>query len=174
MRALFFVAVLGASAGCKHDEPREPAASSAPAEETPQPRPEGEVAVGRMLLPPSQAGASKFVVEGCAAKPSEEPATRGVVTERPDHVDASALGTGIVVGHDLFHACCLKAESQTTVDGDRVTISETLSGQPCRCRCSSVQSWPPHSVGQLMAAQRPSFSFRCQALRRSIDRRSPP
>ena len=34
--------------------------------------------------------------------------------------------------------------------------------------CMTVASRPPHSVGQLMAAHRPSLSVRCQAWRRSI------
>jgi hypothetical protein len=92
------------------------------------------------MIPPEE-GKSRFVAEGCAAKPEEadKSATRGGLSgSEKDKVEASALGTGIVVSHDLAHACCLKADSVADIQGSSVVITETLSGTPCRCICSST------------------------------------
>jgi hypothetical protein len=48
------------------------------------------------------------------------------------------LPGGVRVVHEVSHACCLKSKIETGVSGSVVTITETLSGTPCRCMCSST------------------------------------
>ena len=136
--------VLLSLAACKHTEPAPETAAATPGNTAPaEPGAGGEPAqagpaapLARMMIPPSQ-GQSSFRAEGCAASSDGMPeATRALPSE--EKVEASALGTGIVVSHDLPHACCLKAESKVKIDGAQVTITETLSGTPCRCMCSST------------------------------------
>jgi hypothetical protein len=129
--------------GCAHAEP---AMTDAPATAAPVTATAAPIAtavsppatgIGRILLPPSEAGAHRTVVEGCALSPREPPpATRAV--EAPESFATSALGTGIIVSHTLPHACCLEAKTAVVVTGPHVTITETLSGTPCRCRCTST------------------------------------
>jgi hypothetical protein len=40
--------------------------------------------------------------------------------------------------HHIDHACCLSATTDVKVEADTVTLTEHLSGTPCRCRCSST------------------------------------
>ncbi len=143
MRATLFAALL-ALAACKHTEPGGDAEGSTASEQTPAASPgPGPAAPGpagtlhaRLMIPPTP-GQSRFVVEGCATTPDEPPAETRALPEA-EKVEASALGNGIVVSHVLAHACCLKAETSAVVDGAHVTITETLSGTPCRCMCSST------------------------------------
>ena len=93
-------------------------------------------ALSKLLMPPAEAGTLKFAVEGCAAKPNEESvATRALPP--PDSVQTSVLQGGVLLTHEVAHACCLSAASAVTVEGTKVVVTETLSGTPCRCRCSS-------------------------------------
>jgi hypothetical protein len=119
--------------GCAHAEPATTATTT-----TVQPAaaaPPG-ASVGKILLPPPEAGAHRSVIEGCALTREEPPATRAI--EARESFATSTLGTGIIVSHTLPHACCLKAETAVAVAGTRVSITETLTGTPCRCRCSST------------------------------------
>jgi len=99
----------------------------------------GELAAGalaRILQPPAEEGGHRFAVEGCAATPNvEPPATRGLPPE--DKVEASALEGGVLLTHEVGHACCLSAATAVVLEGNKVVVTETLSGTPCRCRCSS-------------------------------------
>ena len=99
----------------------------------------GELAAGalaKILQPPAEAGGLRFAVEGCAAKPEvEPPATRSLPP--PDKVEASALEGGVLLTHEVGHACCLSAASTVAIEGGKVVVTETFSGTPCRCRCSS-------------------------------------
>lgn len=130
---LFFAAVLALSA-CKHSEPVEDPPP-------PKPAPAGTGGGLHLFMPPEE-GKSRFQAEGCAAKPDEAEKnanTRGgMPTAADDKVTPSATGTGIIVSHDLAHACCLKADSAIDIQGSSVTITETLSGTACRCMCSST------------------------------------
>jgi hypothetical protein len=93
-------------------------------------------ALANILQPPAEAGAHRFAVEGCAATPEvEPPATRSLPP--PDKVEASALEGGVLLTHEVAHACCLSAATAVTLEGTKVVVTETLSGSPCRCRCSS-------------------------------------
>ncbi|MFT3842105.1 MAG: hypothetical protein QM723_34255 [Myxococcaceae bacterium] len=135
MRTIFFAAVLALS-GCKHSEPVD---DPPPADDT-QPKP--AAGGGLHLFMPPEEGKSRFQAEGCAAKPEEAEKnanTRGgMPTAADDKVTPSATSTGIIVSHDLAHACCLKAESAADIQGSAVVITETLSGTACRCMCSST------------------------------------
>jgi len=98
-----------------------------------------------LLLPPATAGESITRLAGCLAEADADEAagerhpavatrSRGAAPE----VAVSALGNGVVVAHDLQHACCLKGAVLTRVDGATVRVRETLSGSPCRCLCQST------------------------------------
>ncbi|MHB8879865.1 MAG: hypothetical protein ACYC8T_39755, partial [Myxococcaceae bacterium] len=45
---------------------------------------------------------------------------------------------GVILSHELSHACCLKASVTSTLEGAKLTVRETLSGSPCRCMCQST------------------------------------
>lgn len=93
-------------------------------------------ALNNLLLPPKEPGTSRFAVAGCAATPDvEPPATRALPAA--DTVQTSALEGGVLLSHEVAHACCLSATSSVAVEGTKVVVTETLSGKPCRCRCSS-------------------------------------
>lgn len=129
-----------------------PAASSAPSTPTASaqgpvegPAPVVSLPAGGLLLPPATAGESISRLAGCLSEAASDEAagarhpvvatrSRGAAPE----VAVSALGHGVIVAHDLQHACCLKGAVETRVDGATVRVRETLSGSPCRCLCRST------------------------------------
>lgn len=123
-RALFVVLALAA---CTHHEPKP----------DPEKPPENQPLLGGVLLPPAEAGGFRTAVAGCAATPEKEPeATRSALPD--ESVVATAVATGVVLTHEVPHACCLKPKTTVEVVGDKVTVTDTLEGTPCRCRCSST------------------------------------
>lgn len=102
---------------------------------------------GRILLPPTKPGESLSQFEGClaVATPSEKDgdahpestksATRG--GPAAPEVRITPTGGGLVIEHKLSHACCLTGAVETKVEGTQVTVTEKLTGDPCRCRCGS-------------------------------------
>lgn len=88
-------------------------------------------------------GAAHTTVEGCLGAANEReaarfpvpPVTRGAPTRT---VTVVPVAGGILVTHELAHACCLRSAITTRVERKRVVIAETLSGVPCRCMCSST------------------------------------
>ncbi len=135
-KGALILAALVSCTGCT----REPAkADPKTVESNDPPTGRGALAAGalaRILQPPAEEGGHHFAVEGCAATPNvEPPATRGLPPE--DKVEASALEGGVLLTHEVGHACCLSAATAVVLEGTRVVVTETLSGTPCRCRCSS-------------------------------------
>lgn len=96
------------------------------------------LALGGLLA----AGMSRTTVLGCLAAHGESDAARFPVrpptrsTAPP--VAISGIAGGILVTHELAHACCLKSEVTTHIEGTSVVVSERLYGTPCRCMCSST------------------------------------
>ena len=45
---------------------------------------------------------------------------------------------GVVVTHNVIHACCLSGAVSSSIEGNLVTISERLTGEPCKCECPST------------------------------------
>lgn len=130
MRAALAVALL--LAACTHSDPK------------PDPKPTDDGAGGGekkplmagLLIPPP-VGETRTTVDGCAAKPDEEPpASRAALPD--EKVVATPTGGGFVLSHDVPHACCLKAKTAVDVQGDKVVITDTFEGTACRCRCSST------------------------------------
>jgi hypothetical protein len=96
-----------------------------------------------LLLPPATPGDSRVAITGCLAEADEAGGARhpvAVTRSAPatPEVTVSALGNGLIVAHDLAHACCLKGEVEARVEGTTVRVIETLSGSPCRCMCHST------------------------------------
>jgi len=92
------------------------------------------------LTPPSKPGTSRFEVEGCAAHPEramDQPPARAL-PPTGTAVEVQPLRRGAMVVHELTHACCLKANVTTQLEKKVATVHETLSGNPCRCMCSST------------------------------------
>ena len=126
-------ALLLTMTSCAHQEPKTSATAPSGGAVT---GPAATVLQG-LVLPPLEAGAFNSSVSGCAAEPKrDEPATRSM--PRPEKVDVTGVSTGVVLGHVLPHACCLTAATAVAVVGGKVTITETLSGTPCRCLCDST------------------------------------
>lgn len=98
-----------------------------------------------VLVPPTTPGAAQVALDGCLAQadateesgahfPAPAP-TRG--PSKPT-VSVEALGGGVLVVHELAHGCCLQADVKSLLEGRTVTVTETLSGKSCRCRCRST------------------------------------
>ena len=102
----------------------------------------------KILLPPPNPGESVSQFEGCLAEtsPSEEDGTKYPVTVPGQTRSAppkqpfllAPTSGGVVVEHPLEHACCLRADVTTVLDGTMVKMTERLTGTPCRCRCHSI------------------------------------
>lgn len=99
---------------------------------------------GALLIPPAKAGAFTVALAGCVAEEGTESASRSAGAPGSEagtpasSVVVSATGTGIIVAHELTHACCLKARVSASVQGSNIQVSEQLSGNPCRCLCQST------------------------------------
>jgi hypothetical protein len=142
-------ALLGACShhGAKVNETPTPAAAAAPTAPPPTeaapvavaPRPASHLA--GMILPPSEIGAFRSHVAGCAAAPGGTAVADAAPARdlpAPEAVDAAGVATGLIVTHGVPHACCLTAKTTVRVDGTRVTIVDALEGAACRCRCRST------------------------------------
>jgi hypothetical protein len=103
----------------------------------------------KFVLPPPTPGMSVSKITGCltTTTPSEADATRfpapmpsgtrgGGTTRTPIQIVSTA--GGIVVDHELSHACCLRGAIDASVDGKDVLITEKLTGTACRCQCGSM------------------------------------
>lgn len=80
-------------------------------------------------------------ITGCLAEPAQEnTATRSAPTRTANAPTwrVSSLGNTVVVTHTLDHACCLQGTATATVNGAVIVVEEQLTGQPCRCMCSST------------------------------------
>lgn len=148
MRMTVMVAVVVAVSACRHDEvksegPATGAGGGGAAEVKPAVVTAASPFAGLAgrVVPPPEVGASRSAVLGCAAKPeaAEQEAgnTRGGMPVQ-EKVEAVAAGHGMIVTHDLPHACCLSAKTTAALEGTKVTVTETLEGTPCRCLCSST------------------------------------
>ncbi|MBF5042203.1 hypothetical protein FGE12_07325 [Aggregicoccus sp. 17bor-14] len=101
-----------------------------------------------VLLPPSTVGKANVAFAGCLAEPtasaeagSRFPPPAAAPTRRgaaEPAVQVSALGTGALVTHQLTHGCCLQGRVSSAIEGRTLTLTETLSGESCRCLCSST------------------------------------
>ena len=97
-------------------------------------------------LPLVLPGDSRTESEGCLtlANPETEGPTRApAVANTRGMGDGPEVGirqtpASITVTHGLHHNCCQKADVQTQVVGEKVTITETFSGATCRCNCRST------------------------------------
>lgn len=139
--------LVGAAACCsggetRDDGPTEPAPEPAEAKTEPAP-----IAGPKHhpLWPPAADREMTTRVSGCLedvaageAGARRYPATARRSGDASPEVTVSALGSGVVVTHRLDHACCLAVELSSSVQGGVVEIVEELSGEPCRCMCSST------------------------------------
>ena len=115
--------------------PTPPASSSSPAAPTPptppkpksieQPKPE-TVLSGCLTNPAARSGG------GTRATPGPERSQR-------EGVSIAALGENIEVTYRLTHNCCHQAAVETSAgQGNRIEVVVKLSGNDCRCMCSST------------------------------------
>jgi len=98
---------------------------------------------GAAPVPPAEVGASRTEAQGCLAVASEAEAARfppPPVTRAPGPppVRMTPVAGGVLVEHTLTHACCLKAVVTSHAERGTATVSESLMGNPCRCRCGST------------------------------------
>jgi len=115
--------------------PSAPAAAPAP---TPLPPGGAGLPLRRHDRPPAR-GAVRWSAEGCLAATTEAEAKR-FPTKRsvmPAVTVAPAPG-GATVVHALAHACCLRAEVSSRLEGATAVVVERLTGMRCRCMCSST------------------------------------
>ncbi|MDQ3264186.1 MAG: hypothetical protein M3Y59_11075 [Myxococcota bacterium] len=99
----------------------------------------------RLLIPPAKPGEIVADFAGClslaeataeaGARFPVPPPTRG---PNPDQVRVNPMGEGIVIAHELSHACCLQGEATARVEGTKLVVTEKLTGTPCRCMCAST------------------------------------
>ena len=133
--ALTLAALLGSACAAGRVEPQSPP----PPEESP---PKTPAFPANLLLPPATTGESRTEVSGCLANPSagESARTRSAPAPAPDtsQVRVSPMAQGVLVAHDLSHACCLSAQVESRLEGTKLVVIERLTGMPCRCRCNST------------------------------------
>jgi hypothetical protein len=108
--------------------------------------PQHGILFGKVLLPPSTPGESTTELAGCLAQAGATEAdgarfpapaaTRGGPAQPAPRI--TPIAGGVIVAHDLSHACCLKATVTSKLEGRELTVRETLSGTPCRCMCAST------------------------------------
>jgi hypothetical protein len=97
-------------------------------------------------LPIVAPGEARTQADGCLtlANPETEGPTRApAVAHTRGGGDGPEVGVkqtpaGITVTHALHHNCCQKADVQTNVADGKVTITETFTGNTCRCNCQST------------------------------------
>lgn len=98
-------------------------------------------------LLPGEPGSTRAVFAGCLTSTTRGesdgetfPAASKALTRGPvaPKVSVQVAGSGILVLHDLDHACCLTAKVESSREGQIVRIVEKLSGEPCRCMCQST------------------------------------
>jgi len=90
--------------------------------------------------PPPEPGGVRTEVKGCAANPetADQPSSRAAPGFSAARVSIEPVRGGVVVIHDLPHACCLKGAIATSTKKGVTTVYEELSGNPCRCMCQST------------------------------------
>lgn len=127
------------AAACSSAQPKpDPAPAPAPAAEAAvAPAPQDKYAATPAT------GQARVTLEGClSAAPSEEEGarhvTRAVRGAAAPEVVVSIGGLGVIVAHEIEHACCLSARVETAVEGGELRLTEKLEGKACRCRCSST------------------------------------
>lgn len=146
MVRLVLVVTALALVACKTSDADPKPASTQPTAEAPPPPPPAAPSTGARpmpLLPPGP-GAVRSESTGClvdvvsddasATRHPEPTVTRG----GPAPVVVTATGLGVNVSHTFAHACCLKAATSVVVEGSQVRLTESLSGNPCRCMCGST------------------------------------
>jgi hypothetical protein len=104
------------------------ASPARPSPPEPGPPPAGQPA--KPTPAPAASARSHTETSGCLEK-HPEPSRREIEPTR-------TTGEGIVVQHNLEHACCVTSQVATTVTGQDVEVVETLSGKRCRCLCTST------------------------------------
>ncbi len=98
-----------------------------------------ELSERKPLTPPRKPGTTRFEVEGCAAHPERgtRQAPPGAMYSQT-RLEVQPTPGGVIVVHELAHACCLKAKVTSHLKARTATLRETLSGTPCQCTCSST------------------------------------
>jgi hypothetical protein len=109
-------------------------------------------------------------ISGCLALPAKAQQQTKQPTRAASSASdwrVSAIGKTIVVTHDLEHACCLTGETHASVTGDVLTITEVLSGSPCRCLCeSTLRTRVPLAPGNYTV--RLEVNFNGQVVKREV------
>lgn len=97
-------------------------------------------------LPLVAAGEARTETEGCLALANPEtegPAKAPYVENTRGGGDGPEIAlrptpSSVVITHALHHNCCQKADVQTKVEGEKITVTETFTGNTCRCNCRST------------------------------------
>ena len=156
LSVLLLVAACASHAGGGGAGAASPAATASPAPAPPEATPSAAAAPpagapslgiasqgpGGGLVPPAGAGASRSAVSGCLTAATESDGSRfpaPPVSRNPaPPVTVTAVPGGALVVHELTHACCLRSQVTSSLDGRRAVVRETLTGTPCRCMCGST------------------------------------
>lgn len=136
---LTLILTLAACSAAKGSDIPEPVVE-APSEAATEPAPRAAP-----VPKPSEApipGQTTTTISGCLTQADGKPVasnTRGGSAVTPEAgLEVKGHSWGLLVSHSIHHACCLKGDVETSVEGNRVTVRELLSGKPCRCICSST------------------------------------
>jgi hypothetical protein len=148
--ALACAATLSACAASRVEpqpQPPTPAVSPVAASEAPSHGVTGALIGGRQMgegvaLPPLTEGTSRSTVTGCLAAATQAEAEQHlpppVTRSTAPAVTMTPFRGGVSVAHQLTHACCLKAQITTRIEGSSAVVLEKLTGSPCRCMCGSM------------------------------------
>ncbi len=90
---------------------------------------------------PLSPGISRTTVEGCLSASNVSEAEhfpiKAPTRSAGPAVTVTDTPSGVLVSHELSHACCLRADVSTRTEDRIIVVAEKLSGSPCRCMCAS-------------------------------------
>lgn len=132
--AVLLLAVLAACGGPKVEPPSEAPATAQPA----APAAPAEPAAPADPAPLE----ARSVVAGCLEDGGGEDggSTRaaGPAISKPPRFVVEGSAGAVHAVQEFSHACCLSGAVSEALDGDVLTVTTKLSGEPCRCYCRST------------------------------------
>lgn len=86
----------------------------------------------------------RFALDGClnaaatAAEGERFPSLPIAPRDADQRLRINQIGDQWIITHEVAHPCCLRGRVEGRIDGGLLRIDEHLTGEPCRCECSST------------------------------------
>jgi hypothetical protein len=85
-----------------------------------------------------QVGRSSTTIEGCLNRDKSSSRRSKPPVSPQAGAEVRPIPGGVVVTHNLIHACCLQAEVTSSIEREVATVREHLTGEACKCDCAST------------------------------------